>query len=91
MLQDLAAEGYFSECPANALFIMNDPSHYLADQSTDGSQAWIYWQQSDKPRQPHPTAGIFNTIGKAAEQRLNLPSAFYEDELASLKKQHLGA
>ena len=29
-IQDLHVEGYMADCPANALFFSNDPSHYVA-------------------------------------------------------------
>jgi hypothetical protein len=74
-MSDLAAEGYANPCPANIVFFMNDPSHYLADDGIgdESDRVWIRGFTAKSPRMPHPSSDIQARIFRAHQQRLAPP------------------
>jgi hypothetical protein len=74
-MADLAAEGYADPCPANVVFLMNDPSHYLADDQigNESDRVWIRGFTAKSPRIAHPPADVQARIFKAHQQRMAPP------------------
>jgi hypothetical protein len=74
---DLEKEGYADSCPANALFICNDPSHYVGAKQivNDFDNLWILHFEAKDPRVPHPAADMAERFKKAYTQRIAPPEA----------------
>src|SRR5205085_832275 len=45
LMADLKAEGYEDPCPANAVFFVNDPSHYKLESPIDGPNDCLWIRQ----------------------------------------------
>lgn len=75
-MADLAAEGYADPCPANIVFFMNDPSHYLADDEigNESDRVWIRGFTAKSPRIAHPSVDVQARLFRAHEQRMAPPS-----------------
>lgn len=77
---DLEAEGYMRPCPANAVLVTNDPSHYVGD-STIGAEAdslWVRCYTSPDPANPHPQQDMVQRLLIAHKQRVVPPTEFRE-------------
>jgi hypothetical protein len=77
-MNDLAIEGYASPCPANAVFVSNDPSHYLGTEriGTSTSGLWIKHFSATAPRIPNPPGDLVGRFMKAFRQRVTSPEKF---------------
>jgi hypothetical protein len=80
LMQDLDAEGYASPCPANAVFFMNDPSHYVGCQKigAEGDMLWVRQYTANEPRVEHPESDIVERLLTAHAQRVASPGFFFE-------------
>ena len=76
----LEAEGYANPCSANAIFITNDPSHYLGENQigNDSDYVWIKHFTAALPRVPHPPDNMVERLLRAFEQRLSPPAELEE-------------
>jgi hypothetical protein len=74
-MDNLGTEGYADDCPANAVFFTNDPSHYLMDSDINNESAslWMQQFQVQNPRVAHPLSDIVTRFKKAWEQRVSPP------------------
>jgi hypothetical protein len=75
---ELEQEGYFSPSTDNAIFFVNDPSHYLRDEriGLSSDRLWMKHFQATEPRTPHPTPDVIDRFRKAQKQRLVPPLEF---------------
>ena len=71
----LDADGFADPCPANALFFVNDPSHFIPDRSLDPDldKLWIYHVTAYLPKVAHPSDDIVTRLVKAFTQRISSP------------------
>lgn len=78
---DLDTEGYADPCPANAILITNDPSHYVGSSEigSKNSYLWVRCFTALNPSIPHPSADIVERLLVAHKQRVSPPSEFYEN------------
>lgn len=77
-MADLEKEGYAAPAPANMIFFINDPSHYLRDVyigNREGS-LWIKPFVATQPALPHPESDILQRFMKAWQQRVAPPRDF---------------
>lgn len=74
-MMNLVAEGYGDPCIANAVFFMNDPSHYMLTDRTVGSKGdlWIKDYIAENPISPHPSIDMAKLILDAYRQRASPP------------------
>lgn len=81
MFEDLESEGYEDPCPANAVLITNDPSHYVGDNEIDldSDGLWVRCYLANKPATPHPRQNIVERLLLAHKQRVSSPVEFYEN------------
>jgi hypothetical protein len=56
LMSDLTREGYSDPCPANTVFFLNDPSHYMLNEPIGKHTDCLWIQQftADTPRVPNP-------------------------------------
>lgn len=75
---ELEQEGYFTPATDNAMFFVNDPSHYLRDEriGQDGDRIWMKHFHANQPRTPHPEPDVIDRFRKAHMQRLAPPMDF---------------
>ncbi len=74
-MADLEKEGYADQCPANVLFICNDPSHYVGDRqiNNETDELWILHFEAKDPRVAHPATDMAERLKRAHEQRIAPP------------------
>jgi hypothetical protein len=74
-MSELKKEGYGESCPANALFICNDPSHYIGGKQiiNEFDNLWILHFESKDPRVAHPAPDMPARFKKAYTQRIAPP------------------
>ena len=78
---DLEAEGYLSPCPANAVLLTNDPSHYVGE-SEIGDSASALWARcftAPNPATPHPTFNAVERFLVGHKQRVAPPTEFHQN------------
>ena len=77
-MSDLAAEGYADPSPVNAVFFMNDPSHYLLREQIgkSGDNLWFKHYEANIPRVPHPAADMVKRLSDAFTARVAPPDEF---------------
>lgn len=80
-LIDLEAEGYAAPCPANAIFVTNDPSHYIGSSKIgqDNDSLWVRCYRASEPSVPHPSKQMIERLLVAHKQRVAPPTDFYEN------------
>lgn len=73
---DLEKEGYADACPANTLFICNDPSHYVGNRqlNNETDRLWIVHFEANEPCVPHPAADMTARLYRAYTQRIAPPA-----------------
>jgi hypothetical protein len=83
-MQDLAVEGYADPNPANVVFFMNDPSHYLGAEAIGNDNDVLWWKhfKAVNPRIPHPEIDVVEIFDKAIRQRAVPPATFLDPLLA---------
>jgi len=77
-MADLEKEGYATPCPANVVFFVNDPSHYLRDEQI-GNQSdslWIKPFRAAQSNTAHPEPDILDRFMKSWRQRAVPPKDF---------------
>lgn len=74
-MANLAKDGYADSCPANVLFVCNDPSHYVGNRqiSTETDNLWIIHFEATDPRVPHPVTDMPARLNRAYTQRISPP------------------
>ena len=74
-MADLEKEGYAEPCSANALFVCNDPSHYVGNRQIDNDtdNLWIMDFEAVCPRVPHPELDVSVRLKRAYTQRIAPP------------------
>ena len=72
---DLSKEGYADPCPANIIFVCNDPSHYVGDRQLekDRDTLWLLNFPALNPRVAHPATDMVERINRAHRQRVAPP------------------
>lgn len=80
-MHDLDAEGYASPCPANAIFFMNDPSHYVGSRciGEDEDRLWVRCFTATEPVIAHPNDKLIERLLIAHKQRVAPPTDFHEN------------
>lgn len=80
-MDDLGAEGYLDPCAANAVFVTNDPSHYLGSNEIGGEndQLWFRHFLQATPRVPHPTTDMPARFFEAYKVRIAPPADFLDN------------
>jgi len=78
---DLEAEGYLTPCPANAVLVTNDPSHYVGTSQIglDSDTLWARCYTAPHPATPHPDFDVMERLLIAHKQRVAPPTEFYEN------------
>ena len=86
-MADLEQEGYASPAQANAVFFVNDPSHYLRDDQigNEADSLWIKPYPANQPRVPHPEPDIVERFMKAWRQRAIPPRDFPDFDARSTR------
>lgn len=84
-MMDLAQEGYANPCPANIVFFMNDPSHYMGAGAIgrEADQLWIKPYEADQPRIPHPNSEMRERFIRALWLRAAPPTDLLDPLLQS--------
>jgi hypothetical protein len=74
-IDDLAKEGYADACPANVLFVCNDPSHYVGTRqiNTETDNLWMLSFEVIDPRVPHPAIDMPARLTRAYNQIVSPP------------------
>ena len=77
-MADLVKEGYAAPAPANIVFFINDPSHYLRDEQIGNQEdsLWIKHFVATEPTVPHPEPDVLERFMKAWRQRAVPPRDF---------------
>lgn len=77
-MQDLAAEGYATPSPVNAIFFTNDPSHYLLKEQIGkpSDNLWFKHFLADTPRKTHPSTDMVKRVLDAFTARIAPPADF---------------
>jgi hypothetical protein len=77
-MSDLSTEGYADPCPANAVFFMNDPSHYLLREKIGqrGDRLWFKHYGANTPRVAHPSSDMVKRFSDAIALRVSPPEKF---------------
>jgi hypothetical protein len=77
-MSDLEKEGYAVPAPANIVFFINDPSHYLRDEhiGNEEDSLWIKHFVAKQPAVQHPEFDVLDRFMKAWRQRGVPPREF---------------
>ena len=77
-MNDLAAEGYADPCPVNAVFFINDPSHYLLTERVDNDAGNLWFQHylAATPSIAHPAPNMVERFFNAFRARISPPAEF---------------
>lgn len=77
-MADLEKEGYAAPAPANMVFFINDPSHYLRGEQIGNQEdsLWIKHFVATEPAVPHPESNVLERFMKAWRQRAIPPKDF---------------
>ena len=77
-MADLEKEGYAAPSPANIVFFINDPSHYMRDEQIGNQEdsLWIKPFVAVQPAVPHPEPDVLQRFMKAWRQRAVPPRDF---------------
>lgn len=77
-MADLEKEGYTSPSPANAVFFVNDPSHYLRDEQIGNQEdsLWIKPFRAAQSTTAHPELDVLDRFMKSWRQRAVPPKDF---------------
>lgn len=77
-MEDLWVEGYADPCPANAVFFMNDPSHYLQKEQIGLARDSLWFKHfvADTARIEHPAQDMKERFASAFRARVAPPSEF---------------
>jgi hypothetical protein len=69
---DLATEGYAVTSTANAMFFINDPSHYLLGKQIRklADSLWFKHVEAPTPEIPHPNADMVRLFIDAFTKRI---------------------
>lgn len=81
-VDDMTAEGAHAACPVNAVFFLNDPSHYLMrERLVDETDVlWMVTHLYLDPKISHPVENIVDRIERARIQRIAPPDDYWDDE-----------
>lgn len=81
-MSDLDDEGYHSPSPANMVFFVNDPSHYMLNDriGNPADNLWIFQNTAAEPRIPHPAEDMASRFMRAHAQRSVPPTDLSEFE-----------
>lgn len=77
-MADLEKEGYATPAPANIIFFINDPSHYLRDEHIGNKEdsLWTKYFVATQPAVQHPESNVLERFMKAWRQRGAPPRDF---------------
>lgn len=77
LMSDLTLEGYSDPCPANTVFFMNDPSHFMLNEpiGVETDVLWIMQFTADQPRIRNPIS-VVDRILEAHRFRAYPPADF---------------